>query len=165
MRSASSYRAARKKGAKEVGMSLPRYNQVFDIAARAAESAPPAEAQDAARKKLAIWAANGGRETALSPAISDERLKRMNDAAVIDTLQTTPPDAPLSAPVEATVEQATTAAKKLTIEDVDLALEAALTNWHKAGEQGPLPMSKLFAARARQLNWVEDVEFVERNEI
>lgn len=165
MRSASSYRGARKRDAKTVGMSLPRYNQAFDIAARAAESAPAAEAQDAARAKLAIWAANGGRETALSPAISDERLKRMNDAAMAHTLATTPPDAPILAPADATVEQATAAAKKLTVDDVDLALEAALTNWHKAGEQGPLPMSKLFAARARQLNWAENVEFVERNEL
>lgn len=162
MRSASSYRGARKQGAKAVGMSLPRYNQAFDIAARAAESAPPEEARDAARAKLAIWAANGGRETALSPAISDPALKRMNEAAVAHTLQTTPPDAPISAPAEATVEQATAAAKKLTVEDVDKALEKALTGWQGAGREGPMPLSPMFAARARQLLWVEGVEFIEK---
>lgn len=161
MRSASSYRAARKKDAKAVGMSLPRYNQAFDIAARAAEAAPPTEAKDAARKKLAIWAANGGRETALSPAISDERLKRMNDAAVTHTLQTAPPDAPLDVPADVTVEQAAEAAKKLTVVDIDKAMEAALSNWQREGHEDPLLLSKLFAVRARQLGWVEDVEFVE----
>lgn len=161
MRSASSYRGVRKQAAKEVGMSLGRYNQAFDIAARAAESAPLAEAQDAARKKLALWAANGGRETALSPAISDERLKRMNEAAMAHTLKTTPPDAPISAPPEATVEQATEAAKKLTVADVDKALEAALSGWQTAGQEGPMPLSTMFAARARQLLWVEGVEFLE----
>lgn len=161
MRSASSYRASRKKDAKAVGMSLPRYNQAFDIAARAAESAPPAEAQDAARRKLAIWAANGGRETAISQPVSDPVLKRMNAAAVAHALQTTPPDAPVSAPPEATVEQAIEAAKKLTIADVDKALETALSNWQGEGHEDPLPLSKLFAARARQLSWVENVEFVE----
>lgn len=161
MRSASSYRGARKEAAKAVGITLGKYNQVFDIAARAAEAAPLAEAQDAARAKLAIWAANGGRETALSPAVTDPVLKRMNEAAVIHTLQTTPPDAPMSAPADATVEQATDAAKKLTIEDVDKALEKALTSWQGSGREGPMPLSKLFAARARQLLWVEGVEFAE----
>lgn len=161
MRSASSYRGARKEAAKSVGMSLPRYNQAFDIAARAAESAAPAEAQDAARAKLAIWAANGGRETALSPAISDPTLKRMNDAAVVHTLQTTPPDAPIDAPAPTTVEQAADAAKKLTVADVDKAMEAALSAWQHAQREDPLPLSKMFAARARQLGWVENVEFVE----
>lgn len=142
-------------------MSLPRYNQAFDIAARAAESAPAAEAQDSARKKLAIWAANGGRETALSPAISDPALKQMNDAAVAHALQTTPPDAPIEAPSPATVEQATAAAKKITVDDVDKAMESALSAWHNAKREDPLPLSKMFAARARQLGWVENVEFVE----
>lgn len=161
MRSASSYRAARKKDAKAVGMSLPRYNQAFDVAARAAEGAPSAEAQDAARKKLAIWAANGGRETAVSPATSDLVLKRMNDAAAVHALRTTPPDAPVQAPADVTVEQATEAAKKITAADVDKALETALSVWQTAGREDPLPLSKLFAARARQLGWVENVEFVE----
>lgn len=161
MRSASSYRGARKEAAKSVGIPLAKYNLAFSVAARAAESAPLAEAQDAARKKLAIWAANGGRETALSPMTTDPALKRMNEAAVIHTLQTTPPDAPVSAPAEATVEQATAAAKKLTMEDVDKALEQALSGWQGTGQEDPMPLSKLFAARARQLLWVEGVEFVE----
>lgn len=161
MRSASSYRGARKEAAKAVGMSLRRYNQAFSIAAHAAEAAPLGEAHDAARAKLAIWAANGGRETAISPAISGAGLKRINDAAVAYTLATTPPDAPISALAEATVEEATAAAKKLTVADVDKAMETALTVWQTAGQEGPLSLSKMFAARARQLAWVEGVEFVE----
>lgn len=161
MRSASSYRGARKEAAKAVGIPLAKYNAAFAVAARAAESVPPAEAQDAARKKLAIWAANGGRETVISQPVSNPVLKRMNDAAVVHALQTTPPDAPIAPPPDATVEQATEAAKKLTVEDVDRALEAALSGWQSTGQEGPLPLSKLFAARARQLLWVEGVEFVE----
>lgn len=161
MRSASSYRGSRKKLAKEVGLPLAKVNMAFDVAARAAEAAPPGQAQEAARRKLAIWAANGGRETAVSLAVSDPVLQRMNKAAVVATLATTPPDAPLSQPAATTVERATEAAKKITIEDVDKALETALTNWQKAQHKEPLPLSKLFAARARQLGWVEDVEFVE----
>lgn len=161
MRSASSYRGARKEAAKAVGIPLAKYNLAFSVAARAAESAPPAEAQDAARKKLAIWAANGGRETAVSQPTTDPVLKRMNDAAVIHVLQSTPPNAPVSAPVAATVEQATEATKKLTIEDVDRAMEAALSTWQGAKREDPLPLNKMFAARARQLGWVENVEFAE----
>lgn len=161
MRSASSYRGARKEAAKAVGITLDKYNLAFSVAAHAAEAAPPTEAQDAARKKLAIWAANGGRETVISQPVSDPVLKRMNAAAVVRTLQTTPPGAPVSAPAEATVEQATAAAKKLTVEDVDKAMEAALSVWHGAKREDPLPLNKMFAARARQLGWVENVEFVE----
>lgn len=161
MRSASSYRGARKEAAKSVGIPLAKYNAAFAVAARAAESAPQGEAQDAARKKLALWAASGGRETVISRSTTDPVLKRMNDAAVVHTLKTTPPDAPIAAPAEATVEQATAAAKKLTVEDVDKALETALSVWQTGGQEGPLPLSKLFAARARQLLWVEGVEFEE----
>jgi hypothetical protein len=147
--------------AKEVGLPLAQFNQAFDIAARAAEAAPPADAAEAARKKLAIWAANGGRETAVSPAITDPALKLMNEAAVVHTLRTTPADAPIEAPAEATVEQATEAAKKLTVADVDKAMESALTKWQAAKHEEPLPMNAMFAARARVLGWVENVEFVE----
>lgn len=161
MRSASSYRAARKEAAKAVGIPLAKYNAAFAVAARAAEAVPATEAQDAARKKLAIWAANGGRETPRSPPVTDPVLKRMNDAAAIHALQTTPPDAPVSAPPEATVEQATVAATKLTIADIDKAMEAALSRWQAAKREDPLPLNKMFSARARQLGWVEGVEFAE----
>lgn len=161
MRSASSYRGARKEAAKSVGIPLAKYNAAFAVAARAAEAVPADEAQDAARKKLALWAANGGREMVISRPVTDPVLKRMNEAAVIHALQTTPPDAPVAAPSDATVEQATEAAKKLTVEDVDKALEAALSGWQAADHAEPLPLSKLFAARARQLLWVEGVEFAE----
>jgi hypothetical protein len=161
MRSASSYRAGRKKIAKEVGIPLAKVNLAFDVAARAAEAAPPAEAQEAARRKLAIWAANGGRETAVSPAVTDPVLKRMNKAAVEAVLETTPAAVPIEPPAPATVERAAEAAKKITAEDVDKALEKALTNWQAAQHQEPLPLSKLFAARARTLGWAEDVEFRE----
>lgn len=161
MRSGSSYRAGRKKIAKEVGLPLAKVNMAFDVAARAAEAAPAGMGQEAARRKLAIWASNGGRETAVSPAVSDPVLKRMNQAAVHATLAVTPPDAPIAAPAPATVERAVDAAKKITIEDVDKAMEAALDSWQKGGHQEPLPLTKLFAARARQKGWVENVEFVE----
>lgn len=163
VRSASSYRGARKQMAKEVGLPLSKFNQAFDIAARAAEAAPAGDAQEAARRKLAIWAANGGRETAISKPATDPMLQLMNAAATRHALQTTPPDAPIEAPAPATVEKAAEAAKKITIADVDKAMEAALTRWQADRKPGPMPMSKVFAARARQLGWVEDVEFVEEN--
>lgn len=151
MRSSSSYRAARKKDAKSVGIPLAKYNAAFNVAARAAEAVPPSEAQDAARKKLALWAASGGRETAISQRIPDEVLKRMNDAAIAHALQ----------PPEPMIEDAVDIAKKLTVADIDKTMEAALSKWQAARQQGPMPLSKLFAARARQLGWVEDVEFEE----
>lgn len=160
MRSSSSYRGARKAMAKEVGLSLPRFNQAFDIAARAAEAAPPADAQEAARKRLAIWAGNGGRETPLSEPITDPALQLLNAASTRHALQTTPPDAPIE-PGEVTVDAATEAAKKITVADVDKAMEAALSRWQEERRPGPLPLSKVFAARARQLGWVEHSEFVE----
>lgn len=122
---------------------------------------------EAATKALAIWAANGGRATAISPAITDSGLARMQDngpgfrPSVVedDGLQD---HLDKDQPIE--VDKAKQAAAKLTAADVDKALEAALSGWQGAGQEGPMPLSKLFAARARQLGWVEDVEFVEKNE-
>jgi hypothetical protein len=148
VRSASSYRGARKQMAKEVGLPLSKFNQVFDVAARAAEAAPRGDEQAAARKKLAIWAANGGRETALTPPISDPALERMNAATVEHALKTTPPEVPIEPIAPATVEAAVEATKKLTA-------------WQSAGHEGPIPLNPMFAARARGLGWVEKVEFVE----
>jgi hypothetical protein len=161
VRSASSYRGARKQMAKEVGLPLSKFNQVFDVAARAAEAAPRGDEQAAARKKLAIWAANGGRETALTPPISDPALERMNAATVEHALKTTPPEVPIEPIAPATVEAAVEATKKLTVEDVDKAMEKVLTAWQGAGHEGPIPLNPMFAARARGLGWVEKVEFVE----
>ena len=145
MRPASSYRAGRRKQAKELGVSLPAFNKAFDLIARqvegeiphptAADAINPASGA-AARESLAIWARNGGRDTAVSPAASADDLGAMNQKAV-------------------------DAAKKITADDVDRALEATLSRWQADGREGPLPLSKLFAARARTLGWVEDVEFVE----
>ena len=42
------------------------------------------------------------------------------------------------------------------------ALEKALTKWqHVDKRSDPMPMSKVFAARARALGWAEGVEFQE----
>lgn len=150
MRSASSYRGARKAIAREVGLPLASINKAFNIAARAAEAAPAGTEAEAARKKLAIWAANGGRETAISPP---------SDLVSLNALSLKPAPAP-----EATVEQATKAAAKLTAADVDRAMEAALSKHQASGAREPLVLSRLFAARARLLGWVEDVEFVEERE-
>jgi hypothetical protein len=159
MRSASSYRAFRKKMAKEAGIPLQTLNRAYDVAARAAEAAPEPEAEDAARKKLAIWAANGGRETAISPPISDMALKRMNEGVLAADLAAA--DAGEEVPAPPTAEQVADAAKKLTVDDVDKALEKTLTDWQSTGHVEPLQLGTIFAARARQIGWVEDVEFIE----
>lgn len=168
MRSASSYRGAKKKAAKEQKVEFHRYNEHYarsrHYAAaaieRAALNSTPAQAQAAldalgeaplsaaeARRKLAVWAAQGGRKTAISPQATDEELEALNAKANI------PPEQAAAA-VEA--------AKKITVEDVDAALEKALTNWqHVQKRVDPMPLSKVFAARARALGWSEDVEFYE----
>jgi hypothetical protein len=163
MRSASSYRGAKKKAAREAGVPFSKFNEHFAKSRmyaaheleRKAINATPAAAQEAldvlggaltpadARKALGIWARNGGRATALSPAITQAELDAMNK------------------PPELTDEQIADAAKKLTAEDIDKALEATLSKWQADRHREPLPLSKLFAARARQLGWVEDVEFAE----
>jgi hypothetical protein len=158
MRSASSYRAFRKKMAKEAGITLPQLNRAYDVAARAAEAAPGGSEEDAARKKLAIWAANGGRETAISAPATDEALKRMNEASKATNLEAEAQEEAISAPA---TEAAIDAAKKITVDDVDKALEQALTRHQAAGNVNPLPLNSMFAARARSLGWVENVEFVE----
>ncbi len=53
-------------------------------------------------------------------------------------------------------------AKKITADDVDAALEKALTHWqHELLRTDPMALSPIFAARARALGWAEGVEFVE----
>lgn len=162
MRSASSYRGAKKRAAREAGVPFAVFNDQYAKARhfaaaqleRKALSSTPVEAEIAlkalgnpqsaaeARRKLGIWAANGGRTTAVSPAIEQEELDAMNAASA------------------AKIDEETVA-KKLTLEDIDKALEQALTNWQAGGNAEPMELSKPFAARARQLGWVEDVEFVE----
>jgi len=170
MRSASSYRGAKKKAAKEAGVPFGKFNEHYQRSRhyaaaeieRAALNATPAQAQAAlsvlgeaplgnaeARKRLAVWAAQGGRKTAVSPAVADEELDALNAAS------------PRSIPPEEEAA-AVEAAKKITPEDVDAALEKALTNWQYTMKRvDPMPLSKLFAARARQLGWAEGVEFYE----
>jgi hypothetical protein len=168
MRSASSYRGAKKKAAREARVSFSEFNERYarsrHFAAaqleRAALNATPAQARQAldalgeaplsaaeARKKLAVWAAQGGRKTAISPQASDEELEALNAKANISPDQA-------AAAVEA--------AKKITPEDIDAALEKALTRWqHVMHRVDPMPLTKLFAIRARQLGWSEGVEFYE----
>lgn len=149
MRSASSYRGAKKKAAREAGVPFAKFNRHYEksrvFAANQLVSKAINATPAAATKALAVWAANGGRATAISPAVTEQELEAMNEPA---------PVAP---------EQAVAAAAKLTPADVDKAMEAALSKWQGAGRQDPLPLGKLFAARARQLGWVENVEFVEEN--
>lgn len=140
MRSASSYRGAKKKAAREAGVPFNAFNEHYH---RSRAWAAQELDRKAARKTLAIWAANGGRATAVSPPAD---LAAMNAA---------------SPPAEATPEDVEAIAKKITVSDIDKAMEAALTRWQADQRQGPMPMSKLFAARARQLGWVEHVEFEE----
>lgn len=147
MRSASSYRGAKKAAAREAGVPFAKFNDHFarsrlfaanQFVSKAINATPAA-----ATKALAIWAGNGGRATAVSPAVTEQELEAMNQSVQVEP------------------EKAVAAAAKLTAADVDKALEAALSGWQGTGQEGPMPLSKLFAARARQLGWVEDVEFVE----
>lgn len=151
MRSSSSYRGAKKKAAREARVPFAKFNEHYaksrvfaanQLAAKAINASP-----EAARKALAIWAANGGRATAASPAASQDDLDRMNAASL----------------PEPTVEQTKEAVKKVTVADVDKAMEAALSRWQAERKDGPMPLSRLFAERARQMGWVENVEFVEEN--
>lgn len=170
MRSASSYRGAKKRAARERGVEFHKFNEHFQrsrhFAAaqmeRAALNATPDAARKAlevlgeqalspaeARRKLAQWAANGGRATAISPQAADEELEALNAASPRN----------LSPEEE---QAAVQAAKKITPEDIDAALEKALTRWqHEQKRVDPMPLSKLFAARARSLGWSEGVEFYE----
>lgn len=163
MRSASSYRGAKKKAARERGVPFAEFNEHYlksrMFAAHELERKALNASPEAARRTLAIWAANGGRMTAASPPVTSEALKRMNEGVLSEDLERTPIGEPI--PPAPTVEQATESVKKLTVTDIDKALESALSRWQAAQNEHPMPLSKLFAARARQLGWVEDVEFVE----
>lgn len=163
MRSASSYRGAKKKAAREAHVPFSKFNEHYARSRvfaqheleRKALNATPAAAQEAlavlgddpgeARRKLAVWAAQGGRATAVSPMVDQAELDAINSKS----------------PPQLTDEELAIAAKKLTPEDIDKALEATLNSWHKSGRVDPLPLSRLFAARARHLGWVEGVEFIE----
>lgn len=171
MRSASSYRGAKKRTAREKGVKFQQFNEHYQrsrhFAAsqleRAALQATPERAREAlevlgadpasaaeARRKLAAWAANGGRVTAISPAVSDEELQGINAAS---------PRNHIAPEQEAAAVEA---AKKISAEDVDKALERALDNWHHTMRRvDPMPLSRLMAARARALGWSEGVEFYE----
>lgn len=166
MRSASSYRGAKKKAAREAGIEFGKFNEHYKrsrmFAAhemeRKAINATPAEALAAlavigsintpaeARRKLGLWAASGGRKTPSSPALDQSELDAMNEAA---------------AKAEPMPEEQV--AKKVTLEDIDKALEKALTAWQTNGHVDPMELSAPFAARARQIGWVEGVEFAEAN--
>lgn len=170
MRSASSYRAAKKKAAREAGVPFSKFNEHFErsrhFAAaeleRKALSMAPAAAQRAldilaetpedARRRLAIWARNGGRATAVTRPATPAQIAAMNDPGLQDALDADKPVDP---------EKAAQAATKLTIEDIDRAMEKALSAHQKAGHVEPLPLTKAFADRARALHWVDGVEFVE----
>lgn len=146
MRSASSYRGAKKKAAREAGVPFGRFNEHYQrsrhFAAAELERKALQMTPEGARETLAVWARNGGRATAVSPAAATEELEAMNAA---------------SKP-QLTEEEA---AAKITVEDIDKALENTLTKWQTDLHQEPLPLSRLFAARARALGWVEGVEFEE----
>lgn len=170
MRSASSYRGAKKNKAREKGVKFQQYNEHYQRSRhyaaaaieRAALNSTPEQARVAldalgslplsaaeARRKLAVWAAQGGRKTAISPQAADEELEALNAASPRNL-----------SPEEETA--AVQAAKKITPEDIDAALEKALTRWqHVEHRVDPMPLSKLFAARARALGWSEGVEFYE----
>ena len=106
--------------------------QRMDIAVEAAAKAEGITVEEA-RKQLATWAANGGRMNVLERhGISQDNLNAMNDAAA-----------------------------KIGVPDVDKALEAALSKHQASGDVMPLSLNKAFSERARALNWVEGVEFVE----
>lgn len=177
MRSASSYRGAKKKAARDAGVPFSKFNEHYGRSRhfaqaeleRKALTLTPAAAQKAldvlgetpeeARKRLAIWARNGGRDTPVSLQATAERIAQMNvppgdihDQGLQDALDADKPVDP---------EKAVAAAKKLTIADIDRAMEKALSAHQTAGNEGPLPLGKMFAERARALLWVEGTEFVE----
>lgn len=170
MRSASSYRGAKKKAARDAGVPFSKFNEHYGRSRhfaqaeleRKALTLTPAAAQKAldvlgetpeeARKRLAIWARNGGRDTPVSQPATPAAIAAMNDPGLQDALDADKPVDP---------EKAVAAAKKLTIADIDRAMEKALSAHQTAGNEGPLPLSKMFAERARALLWVEGTEFVE----
>lgn len=170
MRSASTYRAAKKKAARDAGVPFAKFNEHHararhfaqaEMERKALQMTPGAAAKaldvlgetpEEARKRLAIWAKNGGRETPVSQPATPAAIAAMNDPGLQDALDKDKPVDP---------EKAVEAAKKITIEDIDRAMEKALSAHQKAGNVGPLPLNKAFADRARALHWVEGVEFEE----
>ena len=154
MRSGSTYRGAKKRAAREKGVKFSVFNEhhhrgrVF-AAHELQRKALTAHPQTAA-KVPGIWAKNGGRATAISPAVTAEELDLMNAQGGLQQKMT---------PEQ--IEAAKTEAGKLTVADVDKAMERALTAHQKSGAVTPLVLNRLFAARARALGWVENVEFVE----
>lgn len=170
MRSASSYRGAKKKAARDAGVAFSKFNEHFarsrhfaqaELERKALNMSPGAaqkaldvlgETPEEARKRLAIWARNGGRETPVSQPATPAAIAAMNDQGLQDALNKDKPIDP---------EKAVAAAKGLTVEDIDRAMENALSLHHKLGSEQPLPLNKAFADRARALHWIEGVEFVE----
>lgn len=69
------------------------------------------------------------------------------------------------AAISAQTKAAEAEAKKLTVTDIDDAMEKALTKHQATGNPDPLPLSGRFAIRARLLGWVENVEFVEVRDV
>ncbi len=98
----------------------------------------------AARELLGRWAAAGGAPSVIHKPIEDGVLATLNGKSSV---------------IGNTV--VVKAARDLTMEDVDKALENLLSQWQAGGNAGPLPLSRQFCARARQLLWVEGVEFAE----
>jgi hypothetical protein len=58
------------------------------------------------------------------------------------------------------LDEAQEFAGHISVADIDLAMELGLDRWQREHD-GPFPLSKIFAARARQLGWAEGAEFVE----
>lgn len=134
MRTASSYRGAKKRAARQAKVPFAQFNEHYERSRHfaAAEQERAAEA----RKRLGLWAASAKPTDAELAAMNDRKLEPLGEKE---------------------------AATKITIEDIDKALENTLSNWQAEGRTEPLPLSKLFAARARQLGWIEGVEFTEDN--
>lgn len=182
MRSASSYRGAKKKAARDAGVPFSKFNEHYGRSRhfaqaeleRKALTLTPAAAQKAldvlgetpeeARKRLAIWARNGGRDTPVSQPATPAAIAAMNltmEGAPLDWQPDQGLQDALDADKPVDPEKAVAAAKKLTIADIDRAMEKALSAHQTAGNEGPLPLGKMFAERARALLWVEGTEFVE----
>jgi len=137
MREGGSYRAARKRAAKRAGVDLATANN--------------ARQKAAARELLGRWAAAGGAPSVIHKPIEDGVLATLNGKSSVIGNTVVDPAAAV----------AVKAARDLTMEDVDKALENLLSQWQAGGNAGPLPLSRQFCARARQLLWVEGVEFAE----
>lgn len=69
------------------------------------------------------------------------------------------------ASISAQTKLATAEAKKITVQDVDEAMERALTKHQASGASYPLPLNRAFSIRARLMGWIENVEFMEAGEL